>query len=174
MLMINILLGTPLWVFAVFGLLLWLGYRQLRTRAVPINRIWRTPIFFMVWGVLGIALRKGGPDAGLAIWLVAGAIGLLIGSLRRNGLSIDPARGLVVQPGSVLPLIRNLAVFGAHYALNVASALHPGRHGFLICDIAVSGVFAGYFAGWLLRFVQGVRESSGKEPVPIDPLPVPE
>jgi hypothetical protein len=160
----DILLGTPRWVFGLFALLLWLGLGQLRSRSLPIRRICLTPIFFLIWGMVGIALRSRGMDAGLASWLVAAALGLLIGLARRNSLVIDHARGLVTRPGSILPLVRNLGVFGAHYVLNVAAALHPGQHRFLILDMAISGVFAGYFIGWLLRFVERVRESSGDPP----------
>jgi hypothetical protein len=171
----DILLGTPLWVFALLTVLIWLGLCQLQASAVPICRIWRTPVLFIVWGMLGIILRNGGPDTGFPTWLITAAIGLLIGAARRNTLIIDHARGVVMRPGSILPLIRNLVIFGAHYTLNVAAALHPSRHEFLIFDIAVSGAFAGYFAGWLLRFVRHLRDSSGQGsgpgPRPDSPVP---
>ena len=160
---IDILRGTPLWVFALFALLVWLGLRQLRTRSVPVSQIWRVPVIFVVWGLLGLLLRNEGAQTSLAPWLAAAIPALLAGLARRNTLPIDRLSGLVTRPGSVLPLLRNLTIFGAHYALNVAAAFYPGRHGILQLDMAISGMFAGYFLGWLVRFVQHSREMPAAE-----------
>ena len=72
---------------------------------------------------------------------------------RVTALRIDAARGLVAMPGSVVPLVRNLAIFLVKYCLGVAAVLAPAWHGQLAYwDIAVSGLSAGYFMGFLLRF----------------------
>ncbi len=165
---LEILLGTPAWVYLLFALLLWLGVSQMRTRAVTLRRIWRTPLVFIIWGLFGLVMRNTGTLASLLPWLIAAAVGVLAGSARRNTLVIDHARGLVIRPGSILPLLRNLGVFVAHYALNVAAAFDPGQHGIMQADMAVSGLFAGWFVGWLLRFFQHYRESADvvAEPMP--------
>ena len=151
---VAILLNTPLWVFFIFTLLIWLGAFQLRTRSVSIHRIWLTPMVFIVWGLLGLILRNAGSMSSLMPWMAAAIIGALLGLSRRNTLAIDHVRGIVKRPASVLPLLRNLIVFGVHYGLNIAAAFHPGQHSIMQVDMAVSGLFAGYFAGWLVRFMQ--------------------
>lgn len=163
-----ILSNTPLWVFALFALLIWLGVSQLSVRWISIHRVWLTPIVFIGWGFSGLVLRNAGSMAALLPWLAAAIIGTLIGLSRRNTLEIDHARGRVMRPGSVLPLLRNVVVFGAHYVLNVAAAFHPGQHSIMQADMAVSGLFAGYFVGWLIRFSQhyfatGVAEAGSAD-----------
>lgn len=157
----EILLATPAWVYLLFVLLLWLGVCQLRPRAVPVRRIWRTPMVFILWGLCGLAMRNTDMLTSTAPWLIAASVGLLFGVARRNTLAIDHARRLVMRPASVLPLLRNFMIFAAHYALNVAAALRPDQHEIMQVDMALSGVFAGFFLGWLIRFVQRYRESAG-------------
>jgi hypothetical protein len=54
--------------------------------------------------------------------------------------------------GSVVPLMRNLAIFTAKYGLTVAITIHPTQRAILApWDIAVSGLAAGYFFGWLIH-----------------------
>ena len=69
-------------------------------------------------------------------------------------IEADRARGLVYQPGSAVPLLRNLLIFGSHFALRAAQdpALLPW-------DCAVSGASAGYFAGWGVRFVSSYYQA---------------
>ena len=151
---VEILLNTPAWAYAIFALLLWLGVCQLRARWVSIHRVWLTPMVFIVWGFLGLVLHHTGSEASLSPWLLAASLGVALGVLRRNTLVIDADRGQVMRPASALPLLRNLIVFSAHYGLNIAAAFHPGQHSIMQIDMGVSGLFAGYFGGWLIRFVQ--------------------
>ncbi len=151
---VEILLNTPAWAYAIFALLLSLGVCQLRARWVSIHRVWLTPIVFIVWGFLGLVLHNTGSAARLSPWLMAASLGVVLGLLRRNTLVIDHARGRVMRPASAKPLLRNLIVFGAHYGLNIAAAFHPGQHVIMQLDMGVSGLFAGYFGGWLIRFMQ--------------------
>lgn len=164
---LQILLGTPVWVYLLFVLLIWLGVCQLRASAVPVQRIWRTPVVFIIWGLFGLAMRNTGGLAHLLPWLIAAIVGLFAGLARRNTLAIDHERGLVMRPASALPLIRNFVIFFAHYALNVAAAFHPGRPGIIQADMAISGLFAGFFLGWLIRFVQNYRASAGTRAPPV-------
>lgn len=164
----EILHGTPIWVYLLFALLIGLGIGQLRARSLPVQRIWRTPVVFIIWGVVGLAMRNTGMLTSLLPWLIAAIVGLFAGLVRRNTLAIDHARGLVMRPASVLPLLRNLLIFAAHYVLNIAAALHADRHPIIQVDMAISGLVAGFFLGWLIRFVQHYRESAG---VIADPMP---
>lgn len=168
---VDILLNTPAWVYAVFALLLWLGVCQLRVRPVSIHRIWLTPMVFIVWGLLGLIRHSTGGLMGMSPWLIAAAAGVCAGSLRPNTLVIDHARGMVMRRASFQPLLRNIMVFAAHYALNIAAAFHPGRHEIIQIDMAISGVFAGYFLGWLMRFYGHYRASAGvaDEPAVVNP-----
>src|SRR6185436_3448112 len=114
----HVLQGTPIWVFALFGYLVWAGIRGLTLNVRKVSRVWITPAIFIVWGVVGLAMRSGPLEAKLLHWFIAALVGTGIGLLLRVPLEVDPQKKLVVQPGSVMPLIRNVAIFGAHYVLN--------------------------------------------------------
>lgn len=168
---LEILHGTPAWVYLLFALLLWLGASQLRARAVPVQRIWRTPLVFILWGLCGVVAHNPGTLTSLLPWLIAAGVGLLAGVARSNTLVIDHARGLVMRPASIIPLVRNLVIFTAHYALNVAAAFHPDQHAIMQVDMVIPGALAGYFVGWVLRFVQHRRESAGLDPAAMQANP---
>ena len=44
---LNILHSTPWWVFALFALLMWLGFQALRSRTLPLWRLLITPAIFI-------------------------------------------------------------------------------------------------------------------------------
>jgi hypothetical protein len=154
----HVLHGTPIWVFALFGYLVWAGIRGLTLNVRKVSRVWITPAIFIAWGVVGLAMRSGPLDAKLLHWFIAALVGTGIGLLLRVPLEVDPQKKLVVQPGSVVPLIRNVAIFGAHYVLNVLAVIDPHMN-YMTWDIYVSGASAGYFAGWAIRFARSYRQA---------------
>jgi hypothetical protein len=156
----GLLHGTPIWVFALFGYLVWAGIRALTVSARKVSRVWITPVIFMAWGVIGLVMRSGPLAGNLLHWLVAALVGAAIGVLVGVPLQVDPRKKLVVQPGSVLPLIRNVTIFGAHYVLTVLAAMKPEMSAqYMTWDIYVSGASAGYFAGWAIRFARSYRQA---------------
>lgn len=156
----GLLHGTPLWVFALFGYLVWVGVRSLAPNVRKVSRVWITPVIFIAWGVAGLLMRSGPLAANLLHWFMAALIGAAIGLLARVPLQVDAQKGVVVQPGSVVPLIRNVGIFGAHYVLNVLVAIKPELSAqFMTWDIYVSGASAGYFAGWAIRFARSYRQA---------------
>lgn len=159
---LQILIHTPLWVAALFAILAAFGIQALRTRTVSVRRLLIVPAVFIVWGVSSVMLRASAAPWLLLVWLGAGAIGAAIvwRLSHRNVFRFDRPSGLVTLPGSALPLVRNLSIFAAKYVLGVALAVAPALHARLVpWDIAVSGISAGYFAGWLLQLGRAWREA---------------
>lgn len=155
-----ILQGTPVWVYALFVVLAWLGARRLKAQTLPLARVWAVPAIFVIWGLAGLLGHRAEPAHTLAYWPLGAAVGALLGAWLTVPLQFDRGRRLVRQPGSVAPLLRNLGLFGAHYVLQVAMAVKPQwRDALLGWDLAVSGFSVGYFAAWSLRFVQGLRRA---------------
>jgi hypothetical protein len=157
-----ILTHTPLWVAALFAALVVLGLQALRPRSVALIRVFATPAVFVGWGLVSLALAAPrAPAAGLAwalLALVGGAVALA--TLRLEGVRAE-GQGRVRLPGSVLPLLLNMTIFAAKYALAAAAALHPAARGAILpWDMAVSGVSAGYFVGWTVRFLLAYRRSA--------------
>jgi hypothetical protein len=159
---LTILQNTPRWVFAVLALLVFLGAQALRAREVAPWRLAITPAVFIGWGMVALALRPAASALLPLDWLAAAIVGGLVGwtTMRVGAGDFDRERGVVRLPGSLIPLSRNLSIFIAKYGLAVAAALAPARRDQLVLwDIAISGLSAGYFLGWLARLVVKYRQS---------------
>ncbi|MGO1073484.1 DUF6622 family protein [Lysobacter sp. CA199] len=156
-----LLTHTPLWVFALFAVLIWLGARRLRASTLPLARVWTVPAIFIAWGLCGLFAHAGGtPIESLGRWIGGALIGGALGawSLSPSALRFDHRNRLVRQPGSALPLLRNLAIFAGHYVLQMIAAAHPQmRDSAMAWDLYVSGFSAGFFIGWAIRFVSARR-----------------
>ena len=141
----GILLNTPLWVYGLLALLIWLGSRGLNPRAVGLRRIAIVPAIFILWGLSGLLGRPFDTAAIAGLWLAGAGGGAMIGLLTGPRLAgADRARGRVDLPASWWPLLRNLIFFFAHYALNVTAAILPAMAADLQrAGIAVSGASAG-------------------------------
>lgn len=158
-----IVTNTPWWVFLLFALLLWLGVQALRPRTVALRRVFITPAIFIGWGMVGLALAARAQPAVIPAWALTAAAGaaLALFSVRLTGLRTERDGALVHLPGSVLPLVRNLVIFGAKYVLAVAMARRPElRDQLLPWDMAVSGASFGYFVGWTVRFLLSYRRAA--------------
>jgi hypothetical protein len=113
--------------------------------------------------VVGASRLKPGVRDLAKIWITPGSAAL--GLAFAIPMQADHGRRRVLLPGSALPLLRILIIFGSHYVLRVAAAIHPEMGAtYLSWDIHVSGASAGYFMGWSIRFMM----SYAKAP-PVDP-----
>ena len=162
-----ILRNSPWWVYVLLALLIWLGLQSLRPRTVPVWRLTIVPVVFIGWGIASIFVQSKTPVLLIADWLVASTIGVIVAwiSTRRIDVRIDRAHRSVTLPGSVRPLIRNILIFLVKYAIGVAMALLPRRREELtIVNIGISGAMAGYFLGWLGRFMLVYRREPEVDP----------
>jgi hypothetical protein len=154
-------------VFALLVVLVGLGAQALRPRTVAVRRMLIVPAVFFVWGAISLAARAGHPPILLLDWLGTAALGAGVGwqMSRLDQFRFDPTNGSVSLPGSTRPLVRNLTIFSAKYAIGVAIALAPRwRVSLVLADIAVSGLSAGYFAGWATRYLLAYRASRSRVP----------
>jgi hypothetical protein len=161
---IRILSGSPWWVYGLLALLVWLGLQAARPRTVSLSRVLIAPAVFIAWGIVSLMLRADFSDA--LVWLGTAACGAAFAGLvtRIDGVVADRRVGLVRVPGSILPLLRFLAIFIAKYALAVAASIRPDLRDLLApWDIGVSGLAAGYFVGWLLAFLRAYRRAPDAE-----------
>jgi hypothetical protein len=154
--MLAIVQHTPLWVFALFAVLVVLGVQSLRRRTLPIWRMLVVPAVFIAWGLVTLAIRSATAPVLFVDWLVLGAVGFALGwmTTRPDAMTVLPGRRDVDVAKSAVPLVRNLVIFAAKYGIAASIAIAPAQHASLILwDIAVSGLTAGYFIGWLFRFM---------------------
>jgi len=168
-----ILTHTPVWVFVLFGVLIALGAMAMRPRVVAPQRLLITPLVFIVWGLVSLAAKPQFSALLASEWVVVAACGAALGwsTTRLAGLRVDRARRRAHLPGSPALLIRIVTVFCVKYALNATAAINPDMADRIApWDVAVSGLMAGYFLGWLLRFWSRYRNASafdGASPAPM-------
>jgi hypothetical protein len=161
----GVLSHTPLWVWALLALLVWLGSLGLRRRRMALRRVAIVPLVFILWGLSGLAARPFDAATIAAFWLGGLILGTMLGLATSPRLiSVDRARREVSLPGSGWPLARNLIFFFAHYALTVAAAIVTAQKVMLLqADIAVSGASAGYFIGWFVAVLRQYRAAPPAE-----------
>lgn len=168
----GVLSHTPLWVFPLFAYLLFQGVRRLKGGIRELAKIWITPAIFIVWGLYGLYQRPGSGSHVLLWWLIGALPGFFLGFAVPISLKADRARRLVLLPGSVLPLVRIVIIFGGHYALRVLAAVRPAESAqFLDWDIVVSGASTGYFLGWALRLWRSYLKAPQVDLGPAAPAP---
>lgn len=158
----GILANTPIWVWVLLSILIWLGSLGLKRRRMALRRVAIVPVVFIVWGLSGLAARPFDPATIAALWLggliLAMALGFATGP---HLLGADRLRREVDLPASWWPLARNLIIFFAHYALIAAAAILTAHKATLLqADLVVSGASAGYFIGWFAALLRRYRTMS--------------
>ena len=161
-----ILAHTPWWVFAVLAVLILTGVQALRPRVVAVWRLLLVPAIFIGWGVISAVQRSAAAPALGADWIAAAILGTILGwaTTLLAGYKFETNSWNVRVPGSPVQLVRNVLIFVARYGIAVAtaSATTSGDRAWLIaCDVAVSGLAAGYFLGWSGRVARARRSGAG-------------
>jgi hypothetical protein len=144
----QILIHTPLWVFPLFGYLVWQGIKAMRPRTTSIWRALIVPAVFIVWGMSRLLARQQDSAWPLFSWVAAALALIPVGLLTTKPFELDHATGQITRPGSPVPLIRNVSVFALQYTVAVIAAVDPdGRTAATLIGRAVSGATTGYFLG---------------------------
>lgn len=160
----QIIIHTPLWVWAMLAFLVYRGWSAAADREVAIGKVALIPLLMLAlsghgvyqlahaspW-VLGIALAAV-LASGLISWIVAG----------RAGTVAYPERGTLFLRGSWFPLLMMLSVFVVKYAMGVMLAMHVDLvqgAGFIAVVSLVYGLFIGVSMGRMLRILHLYRNA---------------
>ncbi len=163
----EILRHTPMWVWGLLALLIWLGLTQWRDREVTTARIVATPLAFGVLGVsmLWPALRVMPISA--ALWLVCVALAFNVAArwLVPKGAGWNGSTQRLFVRGSGWPMLLILATFLVKYAIGVFQVIQPATASspsFLVGLAVLSGVLSGLWLGraWATLRLTGLRQSS--------------
>jgi hypothetical protein len=147
---LDILKHTPLWVFGLFGFLVYLGVLQSRTRSFSPARLAILPAAMLAFSLYGVLSVFGASVPALGAWLagLAASVWAIVAlRLPRDATWSEATRTFSV-PGSWLPLGIMMAIFFTRYAVNVGIALDPSLKqaaGFLPAVALTYGVSSGYF-----------------------------
>lgn len=116
---------TPAWVWVLFLALVYLGYLQSRTRAVPKARLFALPAAMLGLSLYSLFATFGAVPLGLLAWLAGGTLALRLhrASGQRTAASYAPDTRLYTIRGSWVPLVLMLAIFFARYAVAATVAI---------------------------------------------------
>jgi hypothetical protein len=122
-----VLTHTPIWVWAIFALVAFMGYQRTRDRIV---QLWRLLLFPLVMIVLAVS---GMVNAGLSI-LPAIVVGVVVGGvsgwlLERDGATRRLPGGKLWLRGEWWSLVQVLLIFVFKYTTAVVGAVNPALGG---------------------------------------------
>jgi hypothetical protein len=162
---LNILHGTPTWVFVLFLALLAIGYSQTRPRNLAPARVALLPAAFLAFSLYGVISAFGSSAPVLVCWAggIAAAVFLNRALKQPRGISWDPAAGSFHIPGSWAPLALMMLIFFTRYAITVSLALQPslaGGPGFPPLAGFAYGLMSGTFLARALHVWSKRAESS--------------
>ncbi len=157
----QIVTNTPLWVWPLMMLVVWLGMLGLRSRTLPLWRLAILPVVGLVLSFVGIG-QAVNPALALVAWLVALAVALPLGDLlgrRRTVHRLDDGRLEIA--GGWFMLVFGISIFAVRYALGVVFGMAPALRGDPAW-IALAGGVGGFVAGIGLGWLGGVGGRSSR------------
>ncbi|MEI2384705.1 DUF6622 family protein [Breoghania sp. JC706] len=171
MIVLDIIQGTPVWVWLLLAFLIYRGLRCTHARRSGLYAPLILPLVMLVVSLSGGRVATGEP-ADLA-WMAAFAAGILAGAAAASRMAIEVEPGppaSLLLPGSWASLILILAIFSLNYALGVMHAMAPDLAASpLVATVAalLRGGFGGVFFGrglaivWRARALADVARADG-------------
>lgn len=148
----QIVTHTPLWVWPLMALVVWLGVLGLRQRTLPLWRLAILPVVGLLFSLTGIG-QSSRPALALLTWLAALAVGLPLGlwlGRRRAVRRLDDGR--LELAGGWFMLAFGLSIFAVRYALGVVFGMAPALRAepaWIALAGGGGGLVAGVGLGWL-------------------------
>ncbi len=154
--LMQILTGTPKWVFALFVALLWLGMQQMLPRRVGLNRATLAPMALTLLSLYGVTSAFGDQPLALLGWL-GGAATAFTASMQlqnSNAIRYDATNRRFQLPGSIVPLTLFMGIFFTKYAVGVSLSMQPAlarEIGFALPVSTLYGAFSGVLLARTVR-----------------------
>lgn len=114
---------VPLYVYALFLILLRVGISRCYPRTIRVERLLTMPLLMLALGVHGFFSLFSWPNTADTLAGACGiAAGLIVGHLhvRRWQVAVDRARRRISVPGDIMMLVVILAAFAFEFALHYA------------------------------------------------------
>ena len=146
----QILTHTPIWVFALFAALVYLGIKQMMPRQAGLNRVTILPLAMTVLSLLGVTSAFGNGRHALAAWALGAVLAFAVNfQIRRDqNARYDAAKRSFALPGSVVPLALFMGIFFTKYAVGISMGMQPAlaqNANFALLVGGAYGVFSGIF-----------------------------
>jgi hypothetical protein len=159
--LIEIIKNTPVWVFMLFSVLLWLGLNQSKTRTIKITTSLILPCIMLILSLHSILTVFPDKFFNLALWLSTMLIACYIG-LKLNIVNVNyrkPDKHIEIE-GSWLPLILIIFLFITKYTVGVLHSLHSdiiAEPSFIIIICGLLGLFNGLFTSRGLIILKSIK-----------------
>jgi hypothetical protein len=160
----SIITRTPPWVFALFFVLLALGFLQMRDRRMNLRRVLIVPIMFLALSLAGVVSAFAWNAALIAVWALG--YGLIAYSVSKSSWgrtsTYDPLTQSFQVAGSSVPLVLMMSIFFLKYFVGVSMAMQASftqDAAFPLVVSALYGAFSGAFAGRALSLLQLSKQS---------------
>jgi len=166
----QMLIHTPVYVWAILAFLIYRGVVASKDRVVRYRSVFVVPGIVLALGLNSVASGFGSGSPAGAAWLagvlagaaLAWALAAAVAADRGADHVVDRAAGTVLQRGSWVPLVLMMAVFCSKYAVGASLAIQPALRGdprFAVLTCLAFGLFNGVFFGHLLRTVAAWRNA---------------
>lgn len=172
----QIIVKTPVYVWAILAFLIYRGVLAARGRDVTITRMLVIPLLMLVLALQSIAMQFGVAGVGMLAWALGmGAVVLQRWTFGRAGVTPSATANKVHVRGSWAPLAMMMTVFMIKYVLAVALAIRPRLTNDMVFAATVCGLLGlcnGYFLGQLARDLGASRRILRSNGVPtgaVDP-----
>jgi hypothetical protein len=153
----QIVVNTPLWVWPLMLFVLWLGWRGLQPRTLPVGRLAVLPLVGVGTSVAGIA-QSMQPGLALLGWLVALLAALPVGYLIGSRRAVRPLGGGRIEiAGGWFVLGFAMSIFAARYALGVLFGVMPALRAeafWIVLSGGVGGIVTGIGVGWIANLLR--------------------
>ena len=161
--LMQILAGTPKWVFVVFFVLLWYGCMQSETREAGKPRVLMLPIIMTILSLGGVLSSFGAGVVHLLSWLAGFVLSIAINRVVRApaGVRFDPTTRKFHLPGSWIPLLLMMAIYFSKYVVGATTALRPDIAHSIEFAVVLSLIFGVLSGGFFARFLQIWSHQSG-------------
>ncbi|EEI19693.1 hypothetical protein HMPREF0497_1530 [Lentilactobacillus buchneri ATCC 11577] len=154
---------TPFWVWVVLVILIKRGTALTVESPVSLKRACIMPAIFIVWGLNTIIYQFGNPNVLLNFYVVSLIPGFFLSYLLYKNQSFYIKNGLLMQEGSIIPLIVMMLNFLIKYFLNVVLATRPILYNdfrFNIFYGCICGFTIGLFFGGIFKTMQVKKQLS--------------
>lgn len=166
-----IITHTPIWVWALLAVLLWLGLSQTVKRSASLKRITLMPLAMIGISLFGTVSVFGSEPKILLAWSAAAAVmvAMVMRTAKAATIHYDSEKRLFSLPGSWVPLLLIVGIFVTKYAVGFMTAIQPEvaqDMNFALGVATLYGAFSGVFLAravvlWRLAFQTGKSSENG-------------
>ena len=110
----------PTYVYILFGLLIYIGYKRCFTRIIRVERLLLLPAIFLFLSLHGVInlFHPNIPD--ILIWMSGNILGIALGAFHIHSQTIraDHKHKLISVPGNCLMFVLTMLIFACEFFIN--------------------------------------------------------